>query len=488
LNVGLYGKLPSHGDFLRRRVSDAFVEVWDAWLQRCMAASSSALRESWLDVYLTSPAWRFACGPGACGPATVVGLIAPSVDRVGRYFPVTLVAELPDTLSPISAALLTAAFLDSAERLVVDTLAMEQIDFEAFDARVAALGDELGSLEIPRAVVLNSEAAAIVNEAVPRSWRMTIGSPTHLGSVFEQLLSLRLATLYDPLGLWWTEGSSIVEPSCLITSGLPQPDTFAALLNGSWPEHQWWSVSSELQPALDEALVEGAPLRFRSASATDIGKVRESNQDAFLERPEIGLWAVADGLGGHRAGEVASRMVCDALADFDPKTSFDDMIAAARDRMIEVNDQLLRGTLRSPLADRCGSTVAVLLARGGRCAILWAGDSRVYRWRRGRLERLTHDHSVAESDRQPGISESHVVTRAVGVQPSLVLDTCQEDVRAGDRFLLCSDGLTHTLADAQIGEWMASEDVRVAVDGLIRATLDAGAPDNVTVIAVGAST
>src|ERR1700682_2800916 len=104
LEVGVYGKLPSHGDFLRRRVSDAFVGRWDPWLQECMAASRSALGERWLDVYLTSPAWRFSCAPGTCGPAPVVGLMVPSVDRVGRYFPLTLVAELPDGVSPVAAA------------------------------------------------------------------------------------------------------------------------------------------------------------------------------------------------------------------------------------------------------------------------------------------------------------------------------------------------------------------------------------------------
>ena len=80
IEVGFYGKLPSHGDFLRRRVSDAFVGVWDGWLQECLAASRADARRRWLDVYLTSPAWRFACAAGACGAAPVVGVMVPSVD------------------------------------------------------------------------------------------------------------------------------------------------------------------------------------------------------------------------------------------------------------------------------------------------------------------------------------------------------------------------------------------------------------------------
>src|ERR671922_2029225 len=120
--VGFYGKLPSHGDFLRRRVSDAFLHVWDGWLQECMIASQRALGDRWLDVYLTSPAWRFGCAAGACGPSPVVGVMVPSVDRVGRYFPLTLVAELPVNAAPLVGSVLRAeSFFGAAERLLIET-------------------------------------------------------------------------------------------------------------------------------------------------------------------------------------------------------------------------------------------------------------------------------------------------------------------------------------------------------------------------------
>lgn len=112
----MFGKLPSHGDFLRRRASDAFVDAWDAWLRECLTASHEALGERWLDVYLTSPAWRFVCAAGTCGPVPVIGLMVPSVDRVGRYFPLTLVANLPPDVNLITAATASAAFFDRAER------------------------------------------------------------------------------------------------------------------------------------------------------------------------------------------------------------------------------------------------------------------------------------------------------------------------------------------------------------------------------------
>jgi type VI secretion system protein ImpM len=488
VEVGFYGKLPSHGDFLRRRVSDAFVGVWDDWLQECLAVSRSALGDRWLDVYLTSPAWRFACGPGVFGPQPTIGLMVPSVDRVGRYFHLTFVAAMPEHVSVIAAAMGAESFLDRAEQLAVETLAAERIDFESFDRSVSELAYELEAVTAPQPLVLEPTAAAVLRDDASASWRIPMGTPPQLAPVLQQLIAQRLATLYDPLVLWWTDGSEHVEPSCLIGRGLPASEAFGAMLDGAWTPRRWESIPARIESeptAADDVLaIDPTPPQFRSAGATDVGRVRSINQDSFLERPEVGLWVVADGLGGHSNGEVASRMVCDALADFVPGASFEEMVEAASQRVQDVNTALVRAAERTDNVVRAGSTVVALLTRGTRYAVLWAGDSRVYLMRDNRLEQLTRDHSAEEQDAS-GHSSS-AITRAVGGEATLMLDGCRGRVRAGDRLLLCSDGLTRTLSHVRIEEWLRHPDLRACVDGLITSTLEAGAPDNVTVVVVEA--
>jgi type VI secretion system protein ImpM len=484
MQVGFYGKLPSHGDFLRRRVSDGFVDAWDGWLRECLAASQAALGGRWLDVYLTSPAWRFACAAGACGPLPVIGVVAPSVDQVGRYFPLTLVAELRADATIVTAASSSERFFETAEHLVIETLATERVDFERFDRRVMALEQELGALALPPSLSLDAEAAAILTDT-PRAWHVPLGTSSDVQCALEQLLSLHLEAKYRPLVLWWSEGSAVVEPSCLIVKGLPAPALYPAFLEGAWATHQWQSVlthvSDEVTLSNTAAIDTGGALYVRSAAATDVGRARTNNEDSFVERTEAGIWAVADGMGGHSHGEVASRMVCDALADFPLDGTFDEAVDGAIKRVQEVNDHLVRSSMHAELAERAGSTVVVLLVRGTKSAVLWAGDSRVYRWRDGRLEQLTRDHSLAEMEGSNPL-ESSVITRAIGMDADLVLDVHRDSVRPDDRFLLCSDGLTRVLSAEQIGGWLESPDISTAVDGLIQATLDAGAPDNVTVL------
>jgi serine/threonine protein phosphatase PrpC len=232
---------------------------------------------------------------------------------------------------------------------------------------------------------------------------------------------------------------------------------------------------------------------YVSAGATDVGRLRGSNQDAFVMLPGNGalngLWVVADGMGGYRDGDVASRMVCEALLDLDSSSTLEAAIEDVRRRMSGVNQRLYEAAVRPINPIISGSTVAMFLTRRTAGAVLWAGDSRVYRWRDQRLSQLTTDHTwAAELNLQQASDEAdHAITRAVGGESALVLDVRRDRVRLGDRYLLCSDGLTRELSDEQIAAGLSADDVQQCANVLIAATLQAGARDNVTVVVVEAT-
>jgi serine/threonine protein phosphatase PrpC len=238
---------------------------------------------------------------------------------------------------------------------------------------------------------------------------------------------------------------------------------------------------------LDDTLVEEDihPV-FVSAGATHMGYVRSSNQDAFVENAAAGLWAVADGMGGYRDGDVASRMVCEALSDVDLSGSLEDGIDAVRQAMNSVNQGLHDAAVRPIDPIVSGSTVAMFLAKQTRCAMAWAGDSRVYRLRYGQLTQLTSDHTWAQELNLQSLDEEaqHAITRAVGGEDTLLLDVRRDRVHLGDRYLLCSDGLTREVSDQRIAQLLTFGTVTESAEVLVTAALAAGARDNITVIVV----
>lgn len=494
LEIGLYGKLPSHGDFLQRRVPPEFLTPWDDWLQSGIAASRLALAHQWEEIYLTSPVWRFALSARACGRVAVAGLMAPSVDRVGRFFPLTLMWRLPEHLTPILYAAVAGPWLVPAEQMLVEHLTSEEVDFERFDEQVSLLGPALEAMLRGDRQRLETEDLERVVHGAEAAWHVPTGTFGSVPSALGAMVARGLETAYDPMTVWWTDGSAVMEPCCLFVRAMPAPEAFVSLLDGSWNSGLWRSVRTNAPAEPARAItapvlrnVESmtlAPARLRSAGGSDSG-MRVHNQDAWLERPEVGLWAVADGVGGLSAGDVASQMVCDVLASLTPAATLESMIEAIRGRLDEVNTTLHRASLRPLDPVESGSTVVAMTIRDGSAAILWAGDSRAYRLRDQRLERLTVDHSEEESLHTDPGAPVVAVTRAVGGAEILELDLRIDPVRPGDRYLLCSDGLTRALDDGKLSELLSAEkELTLCAHGLLAAANHAHADDNFTVVVV----
>ncbi len=251
-------------------------------------------------------------------------------------------------------------------------------------------------------------------------------------------------------------------------------------------------------PHTGAAHADGAmSLQWHSVGRTHTGLRRRHNEDAFLERVDLGLWAVADGMGGMTAGEVASGAVVAALDGIAPGAvpGAAALMHEVRARLHAVNGRLRELAARRGVGVVIGSTVAGLLLHGRHFAALWAGDSRVYRHRGGDLDRLTRDHSLVQAMVDAGVlaprdAEAHphasVIQRAVGVGDRLELDVVHARAEAGDTFLLCSDGLTRVVADEEIERLIGPGPLEPICEGLLRLVLERGAPDNVTAILVRA--
>ncbi|MGG5812418.1 PP2C family protein-serine/threonine phosphatase [Falsiroseomonas sp. CW058] len=225
---------------------------------------------------------------------------------------------------------------------------------------------------------------------------------------------------------------------------------------------------------------------------THPGSVRPRNEDIFVDRGDIGLWAVADGAGGHGAGDVASAAIAAALSDLPAGLSAAELLAQVRLRIGAVHAELQDRAAAAGRGRIIASTVVILLARGGHYACLWAGDSRAYLLRDGALTRITRDHSVVQDLVESGLidaddAEAHpqanVITRAVGAQGELELDKISARIAPGDLFLLCSDGLFKALPEGEIARMLAAG---LGAEDLIAAALARGARDNVTAVAIRA--
>lgn len=229
---------------------------------------------------------------------------------------------------------------------------------------------------------------------------------------------------------------------------------------------------------------------IRSGHATSVGRVREHNEDSYGVTPDAGLWIVADGMGGHEGGEIASeitvRTVLDRVQD---GHSLEQSIIDAHEAVLEAGQN---GIGKAGM----GSTLVALRIQDGQYEIAWVGDSRVYLWNGRSLVQVTRDHSYVQMLLENQLIEPeqvrshpmrHIVSQAIGNASNgqIEVDTVRGSARGDYRFLLCSDGLTDEVDDARIGETIASaDDVQTVADRLVGMALESGGSDNITVLVV----
>jgi protein phosphatase/serine/threonine-protein phosphatase Stp1 len=234
--------------------------------------------------------------------------------------------------------------------------------------------------------------------------------------------------------------------------------------------------------------------RFRSFHATHNGTKRKHNEDTWVDRPDLGIWGVADGAGGHQAGDLASGMIAEALNALPAELSVPQLTDVVRTCIAATHLALREEAGRRGSGTMIASTLVTLLADGEHFACLWAGDSRAYLLRDGEMRQITKDHSLVQelvdsgtiaaedAERHP---HANVITRAIGADTSeLLLDEVSGRLRRGDRFLLCSDGLCKIVPLQKMTDLLRGDDGIPPPRSLIEAALALNAADNVTAVTI----
>ncbi|RVV98297.1 type VI secretion system-associated protein TagF [Mesobaculum littorinae] len=456
--TGYFGKIPTQGDFVQRNLSRGVVDRLDDWTRQCVRESQRHLGRGWLDAFLVAPVWRGLVARDRLGPDPLALVMMPSVDRIGRYFPLVLAVPLPDHRGPLTALpRQMAGWFDRAEALALSTLAPE--------FRRATLDSALETLS-------------------PQRW-------------FQP--ALRTMPQDGARSLWWVGEDTAAMQGF---DGLPAPETFHRVFLGGPPGSPPSSATSSAgstaaskpttQPqagssAGPAAVVhpEGAaPVRppetrvlidIDSAGAALKGTRSAMLTDAFAIGEDSQAMSVISGLGAHPGLTGAVETVREALAAIAGPFSMSDLISEAKGKLGRANAMLCaRG---QPSDTVFAASAATLLVQGNRHAVLWSGNVRCYLLRDGQMSRLTRDHV------DPVLAS--VVTRAVGASRQLSLESALGEARPGDRFLLCSGGLAAALPEPDIARTLATAATsRQAATHLTQDALIAGASLDVAALAV----
>ena len=232
--------------------------------------------------------------------------------------------------------------------------------------------------------------------------------------------------------------------------------------------------------------------RVRFSAVSHVGKVRKVNEDSVATLPELGIWVVSDGMGGHDGGDYASQVVIDSISVLDVNRPAGTKLQSMRDSLHRAHEVIVAEAERRG-GKTMGATVVALILADEHFACLWAGDSRLYRFKDGALDMLTSDHSLVASlvlngqltwDEAEKHPQSNAITRAVGVGEELELDKIRGETAPGDRFLLCSDELTKYADTRVLSDVLSRAPIETVADKLLNIALDGGGADNISIIVV----
>lgn len=227
-SLGVYGKLPTHGDFIQRNLPSHFVAQWDEWLQHFVAGAKEKIGPDWLDIYLTSPIWRFALSHGVVDDARWAGILMPSVDQVGRYFPFTVALKIPEHQNPLEFLSLQSTWYAGVEELALQALAGDLL-LDELVAELEGVELYLDTPYQPTGARLESYAMQVEIEFEEQSAAAT----------YPSILDALLVKLLNSYSVWSTTGSERVAPCVFESPGLPPVGKLPAMIDGQWQQWGW---------------------------------------------------------------------------------------------------------------------------------------------------------------------------------------------------------------------------------------------------------
>ena len=479
--VGFFGKLPSTGDFVQRRLPSSFVDVWDQHFERAVDASRRALGAGWQQAYFNSPVWRFVLGSGVCTASAWIGVMGPASDRVGRCFPMVIAMPLDDPSSAAQVLRHGETWFDAVERVHVAAQSNPSTGVEAFDTQVIALAD----MPVASASSHPFDAWHAIEWHTANQWRLPLPRVSTAGTFLADLWA-RVTATDSNWGLWWSGGGGQVPASALVTRGLPQASAYAGFLDAAHADATWQSLGvfddvtppthaahrhaahvsvashvtmtettqvpaptprAVLPDDLSELFADLAPPVSKTIASDSVGEstsIAGMGSDTVVSRSDIALVLVAADEGVHDPRRQAAATAGKAVNDLTAQDLATGM-QALRERLLTLHPRLHQSSedLINPIPED-GSVIAVRIT-GPWADLLRIGTAAAWHWRNGQLQSLfatgttspTSDGSALTGD-----FDDLLFTRAAPVASGLGGPTqplCDEivcAVEAGDRLLL----------------------------------------------------
>jgi type VI secretion system protein ImpM len=441
--IGFFGKVPTHGDFVSTGLGRTFQTELDNWIQSGLQASEQAYGREWNRLFRTAPPWRFVIEHSLWGPATMVGVLVPSVDRVGRSFPLVIAAKLGSFNGHPRLLCFDETWFTAAEALAETSLTRD------FD--IAGFSAGLKRLRLPHA----------------KQGSKGDGSATTDG---------------DRVSIWWTIDVNTGRASGFKTTGAPQTADFLKLMK----DQQTAAASQPKPPAMPEPVrdagrivaMEPVPSKkiIERSYSTHPGTRLSINADALLVSENPHLFAVADGVGDGSGAADAAKVTTNTLAGVSAHDTLVALVQEVKGKLGRAHGLLQSAHASSERETPSASVVTLILHRDA-LALIWAGNARCYLVRDGMMRCLTRDHVE--------IGLRLALSRSIGSQRQLMPEVLLDATQDGDRLLLCSAALARTLDERSIAETLLEKPVKDAAATLVQDALIANARDNLSAIVVG---